>query len=135
MAVKAYSTIGTTLKFGEGEAASATLTALCKIKSYPDLGGAPDTIETTDLEDESQTSVPGVQSVDALDFLANYTPEAYDSVIGSANKEGTYELSFGNAGAFTWTGQHTCYVSGGDVNGVREMHVIVVPSSKISKKA
>lgn len=51
---KAYSTIYTVLKFGT-EASS--LTQLCKIKSYPDLGGAPDTIETTDLEDTTQTFV------------------------------------------------------------------------------
>lgn len=53
---KAYSTIHTVLKFGT---TSSSLTQLCKIKSYPDLGGAPDTIESTDLEDTSQTFVPG----------------------------------------------------------------------------
>ena len=77
----------------------------------------------------------GVQAVDALDFVANFTPEAYDSVMASVGKEGTYELEFKDACSFTWTGQHTCYVSGGEVNAVREMHIVVVPSSKISKKA
>lgn len=32
---------------------------LCRIKSYPDIGGAPDMLETTDLEDFIQTFVPG----------------------------------------------------------------------------
>lgn len=129
---KAYSTIGTILKFGAGD--SAVPTQLCKIKSYPDLGGTPDTIETTDLEDDVQTSEMGVQAVDALDFVANYTPEAYDAVTAAASKDGTYELEFSGADTFTWTGQHTCYISGGEVNAVREMHIVIVPSSKITKK-
>ena len=129
---KAYSTIGTILKFGTD---TNSMQQLCKIKSYPDLGGTPDTIETTDLEDDVQTSEMGVQAVDALDFVANFTPEAYDSVMASAGKEGNYELEFKDACSFKWTGQHTCYVSGGEVNAVREMHVVVVPSSKITKKA
>ena len=128
---KAYSTIGTILKFGADTTPPAQL---CKIKSYPDLGGTPDTIETTDLEDDVQTSEMGVQAVDALDFVANFTPEAYDSVMASAGKEGNDELEFKDACSFKWTGQHTCYVSGGEVNAVREMHIVVVPSSKITKK-
>lgn len=128
---KAYSTIGTVLKFGTD---ASTTTQLCKIKSYPDLGGTPDTIETTDLEDDVQTSEMGVQAVDALDFVANFTPEAYDSVMKTVGQEGTYELEFKDACSFTWTGQHTVYVSGGEVNAVREMHIVVVPSSKITKK-
>ena len=60
VAAKAVSTIGTVLKFGT-EAAS--LTQLCKIKGYPALGGEPEQIETTDLEDKQQTYVPGVQAM------------------------------------------------------------------------
>ena len=55
-AAKAYATIGTIL---ETSSDGATYTKLCKIKSYPALGGAPDQLETTDLEDPSQTFVNG----------------------------------------------------------------------------
>ena len=52
---KAVSTIGTILEFStDGTAWSK----LCSIKSYPALGGSPEQIETTDLEDEVQTLVP-----------------------------------------------------------------------------
>jgi hypothetical protein len=53
---KAYSTIDTVLKAGSS---AANVAQLCKIKSYPDLGAAPDNLETTDLEDTAQTFVPG----------------------------------------------------------------------------
>lgn len=129
---KAYSTIDTVLKAGS---TAANVTQLCKIKSYPDLGGAPDNLETTDLEDIMQTFVPGVQSLDQMEFTANYTPEGYAAVKATANTEQYYELDMGTNGAqgiFTWTGQHDVFVNGGDVNSVREMTIVVTPSSKIT---
>lgn len=128
---KAYSTINTVLKAGTG----TSLTQLCKIKSYPDLGGAPEQIETTDLEDTMQTFVPGVQSLDQMEFTANYNPTDYAAVTANAGTELTYQLEFGESGAdgkFTWTGKHNVYVTGGDVNAVREMVIVVTPSSAIT---
>jgi len=54
MAAKAISNIGTILKFGT---ALGSMTELCKIKSYPQLGGEREQIETTDLTDTAQTFV------------------------------------------------------------------------------
>lgn len=135
MSKKAVSTINTVLKAG---AAKASLAQLCKIKSYPDLGGTPEQLETTDLEDTMQTFVDGVQSVDTMEFTANYTKETYESVLESAGTEQKYQLEFGNAGAdgiFSWTGTHSVRVTGGEVNGVREMVITCTPSSKIENKA
>lgn len=135
MSKKAVSTINTVLKAGD---AKASLTQLCKIKSYPDLGGAPEQLETTDLEDPMQTFVDGVQSIDTMEFTANYTKEAYEKVLESAGTEQKYQLEFGDAGAdgiFSWTGTHSVRVSGGEVNGVREMVITCSPSSKIENKA
>lgn len=134
MSKKAVSTINTVLKAGE---AKASLAQLCKIKSYPDLGGSPEQIETTDLEDTMQTFVDGVQSVDTMEFTANYTKEAYEKVLESAGTEQKYQLEFGDAGAdgiFSWTGTHSVRVTGGEVNGVREMVITCTPSSKIENK-
>lgn len=134
MSKKAVSTINTVLKAGE---AKASLAQLCKIKSYPDLGGSPEQIETTDLEDTMQTFVDGVQSVDTMEFTANYTKEVYEKVLESAGTEQKYQLEFGDAGAdgiFSWTGTHSVRVSGGEVNGVREMVITCTPSSKIENK-
>lgn len=125
------STINTVLK--SGTTASA-LTQLCRIKSYPQLGGEPEQIETTDLEDTSQTFVPGVQAVEAMAYTANYTKEAYEKVKAEEGKENIYELNFGAEGvdgAFSWKGQHTVFVNEGEVNGVREMTISVTPSTEI----
>ena len=134
---KAYSTIGTVLK--TATTSGGTYTQLCKIKSYPDLGGAPETIETTDLEDTMQTFVAGVQSVDSMEFTCNYNPTDYSAVVSAIPNAGTdlyYQLEFGTNGAngkFQWSGTHAVRVTGGDVNAVREMVITVIPSSAITK--
>ena len=128
---KAYSTIGTILKCAG--------TQLCKIKTYPQLGGSPDQLETTDLEDEMQTFVDGVQKMDTMEFKANYTPEAYDAVQAAKPASGSvkdYELDFGSSGGngvFKWSGTHSVYVNEGEVNGIREMTIVCTPSTKITK--
>lgn len=135
MPAKAYSTINTVLKYG---ASAQALTQLCKIKSYPDLGGAPEQLETTDLEDTMQTFVEGVQSLDSMEFTANYTPTAYDSVVASAGTPGYYSIEFGDSGSqgiFNWQGTHSVRVSGGDVNAVREMVITCTPSTTITKSS
>lgn len=135
MPKKAVSTIGTVLKAGTDK---SSLAQLCKIKSYPDLGGAPEQLETTDLEDDSQTFVDGVQSRDTMEFTANYTKESYDAVKEKEGTEQKYQLEFGKNGEdgiFSWTGTHSVRATGGEVNGVREMVITCTPSSKIENKA
>lgn len=88
--VKAYSTIGTVL---EVSANGTTWEKMCPVKSFPALGGAPEQIEVTDLEDEQQAFVPGVQAMDAMEFGANYTLENYNGRTVLFHKEGRISLS------------------------------------------
>ena len=50
---------------------------LIDIKEFPDLGGTPEMLETTTLTDRMQTYIPGIQSLDAMEFSANYTLTEY----------------------------------------------------------
>lgn len=130
--VKAVSTIGTILEVSED---GSTWEKLCKIKSYPQLGGAPEQLESTDMEDESQTFIPGVQSMDAMEFTANYTLASYTAVKAKEAKALKYRLKMGKDGVdgvATWEGQHSVYVNSGEVNGIREMTISASPSTKIS---
>lgn len=128
---KAHSTIGTTLEVSEN---GTTWEKLCKIKSFPALGGAREQIEVTDLEDEQTASIPGVQSGDPMEFSANYTLEAYMAVKAKEDKSLKYRIKLGKngkAGTATWEGQHSVYVNEGEVNGSITMTITVFPSSKI----
>ena len=81
-----------------------------------------------------QTFIPGVQSMDAMEFTANYTLESYKAVMAKANKALHYRLKMGKNGkdgVATWDGQHSGYINEGEVNGVREMTFSVSPSTKI----
>ncbi len=127
----AVSTIGTVLKFGTSVEA---LAKLCVIKSYPDLMGAPEQIETTDLECKAQTFVPGVKSMDSMDFTANFDWATYKTMQANEGKPGFFQLEFGEEGAdgkFTWQGTYNIGISGGDVNAVREMTITCTPSTEI----
>lgn len=129
------STINTVLKAG---ATSSALQQLCKIKSYPQIGGEPEQIETTDLEDTMQTFVPGVQQVESMQFTANYDKEKYQELSESSGTEQIYELNFGAEGAdgqFSWKGQHSVFVNEGEVNGSRDMTITVTPSTPIKPEA
>ena len=132
---KAYSTIGTILKAG---ATVATIEKMCKIKSYPDLSGAPETVESTDLEDFFQTFVSGVQSMEGMEFTCNYNEDDYDALVATAGTELYYQLEmgeYGSQGRFRWQGTHSVRITGADVNAVREMVITVVPSTEISSLA
>lgn len=129
--LKAFATIGTVLEFSED---GTTYTKLCPIKSFPALGGAPDQIDVTDMEDEMTASIPGVQSLDAMEFSANYTLENFKAVQDKEGKPGKYRIKLGrngSAGTATWDGQHSVYINEGEVNGAIQMTISVFPSTKI----
>lgn len=133
--VKAYSTIGTILEISED---GTTWEKMCPIQSFPALGGAPEQIEVTDLEDETQTFVPGVQSMEAMEFTANYTYESFEAVKVKGNKVLNYRIKLGKegkAGVATWQGQHSVFVNEGEVNGAIAMTISVSPSTKITVAA
>lgn len=132
---KAYSTIGTVLEISTNGTAWEKM---CPIQSFPALGGAPEQIEVTDLEDETQTYIPGVQSMEAMEFTANYTFESYTAVKAKENTALHYRIKLGKegkAGVATWQGQHSVFVNEGEVNGAIAMTISVSPSTKISLAA
>ena len=76
---------------------------------------------------------PGVQSVESMQFTANFLQDKYTALKTNALKDGFFELTFGgNAGAkATWEGQYDVYVSEGEVNGLIEMVIVVYPSTTV----
>ena len=128
------STINTVLKSG---ASASGLTKLCRIKSYPQLGGQPEQQETTDLEDKMQTFVEGVQSVEPMQFTVNYENETYDEVENRIATDKFFQLEFGENGVdgiFSWKGTISQFVNAGEVNGIREATITITPSSQVYKK-
>jgi len=117
---------------------------LVDIKDFPDLGGAPEMLETTTLSDKMQTYIPGIQNLDALEFAANYTKEDYTKLKALEGVEHEYAVWFGGTeengvltptgsdGKFEFKGQHSVYPVGGGVNEVVDMNITIAPSTPIN---
>lgn len=117
---------------------------LIDIKSFPDLGGAPEMLETTTLSDGMQTYIAGIQSLDGLEFEANYTKDDFTSLKALEGVEKEYAVWFGGTetgGVATPTGEHgkfnfggslSVFPVGGGVNEVVGMTISIAPSTPIT---
>ena len=123
---------------------SSTWEKLIDIKSFPDLGGAPELLETTTLSDPMTTNIMGIQSLDALEFECNYTLADYTKLkeMEGTDKEfavwlggteaGGVATPTGSDGKFEFNGQLSVYVNGGGVNEVVNMTVSIAASTPIT---
>lgn len=124
-----------------------TYKKLVDIKDFPDLGGAPEMLETTTLSDGAQTYIPGIQSQEALEFTANYTKSDFDTLkaledqdlelavwLGGTVSNGSVTPT-GSDGKFEFTGRLSVFVAGGGVNEVVDMTISVAPSTVITVAA
>lgn len=117
---------------------------LIDIKEFPDLGGAPEMLETTTLSDKMQTYIPGIQSLDSLEFTANYTLEEYKKLKQMENTENDFAVWFGgtesgdtvtptgDSGKFKFKGFLSVNAKGAGTNEVVGMTITIAPSSAIS---
>lgn len=140
MAISSYKTFLMHKKSGE-----SSYTKLVDIKNYPDLGGSPETLDTTTLTDKMRTHIPGIQDTSSMEFDCNYDKTTFDELdaLASAGDELDLAVWFGatesqgnvsptgSDGKFEFKGYITVYVSGGGVNEVVGMKVVVTPSTVI----
>ena len=125
----------------------ASYEKLIDIKDFPDLGGSPEMLETTTLSDKMQTYIPGIQSLDALEFTANYTKEDFTKLKALEGQEKEFAVWFGGTeeanvltptgtdGKFEFKGQLSAFPVGGGVNEVVDMTVTIAPSTPITMAA
>jgi hypothetical protein len=112
-----------------------TYEKLIDIKDFPDLGGAPEMLETTTLSDSMQTYIEGIQSSEALEFTANYTKEDYTKCNALKGKNEAYAVYIGEEGTngkFEFSGYLSARVNGGGVNEVVGMTISIAPSTPIT---
>ena len=100
-------------------------------------------IEITTLSDKVQRNIPGVQSLDALEFTANYTLTDYKALKALEGTEKEFAVWFGGTesgdtvtpngsdGKFKFKGQLSVYTNGGGTNEVVEMTISIAASSAI----
>ena len=117
---------------------------LVDIKDFPDLGGAPEMLETTTLSDSMQTYIEGIQSQDALEYTINYDLETYQMLVAMKGTETEFSVWFGGDeaggvvtptgvdGKFNFKGYLSVRVVGKGVNEVKEAIISIAPSTPIT---
>ena len=138
MASSTYKTF--LMKKGTGD----TYEKLVDIKDFPDIGGAPEMIETTTLSDPMQTYVEGIMGSDAMEFTINYDLDTYETLLGMKGVENEFAIWFGGSesagvvtptgdeGKFAFKGYLSVRVVGKGVNEVKEATISIAPSTPIT---
>lgn len=121
-----------------------TWAKLVDIKSFPDLGGEPEMLETTTLSDNMQTFINGIQTADGLQFECNYDMATYQTLKELEGTKKSYAVWFGASGSgssltpdgsngkFSFDGELSVYPVGGGVNEVVNMNITIAPSTPIT---
>ena len=138
MASSTYKTF--LMKKGTGE----TYEKLVDIKDFPDIGGAPEMLETTTLSDSMQTFIEGIMSSDAMEFTINYDLDTYTTLSAMKGTENEFAIWFGGTesagvvtptgdeGKFAFKGYLSVRVVGKGVNEVKEATISLAPSTPIT---
>ena len=138
MATSTYMTF--LMKKGTGD----TYDKLVDIKDFPDIGGAPEMLETTTLSDSMQTYIEGIMSSDAMEFTINYDLATYETLLAMKGVETAFAIWFGGTesasgvtptgeeGKFEFKGYLSVRVLGKGVNEVKEATISIAPSTPIT---
>lgn len=128
----AVNTANTILKSSSTK--DGTFTKLLDITSYPDMGSTPSKLDTTDLSaTKLKTSILGLQETPDLTFEANYDLEKYAEISAMTGTH-FFRLEFGEDGKdgiFGWSGDIQIFITGGGVDEVRKMTVVLSAETPI----
>lgn len=124
-----------------------TWSKLVDIKDFPDLGAAPEPLETTTLSDFARTYIPGIENSEQKTFTCNYTPDDYATLIAlkgevqdvavwfGGTEAGGVATPDGSMGKFTGKGYIDVFVAGAGVNEVVNMTVTLTMTQNFVKEA
>ena len=124
---------------------SLTWAKLVDIKDFPDLGAAPEPIETTTLSDFARTYIPGIENTEQKTFTCNYTATDYATLAALKGTEVNVAIWFGgtesqgvvtpdgSAGKFEGKGYIDVFVAGAGVNEVVNMTVTLTMTQNFVK--
>jgi len=111
---------------------------LLDIKTFPDLGGAPETIDVTTLSDHVQKNLAGIQKMSALAFTANFDKDDYAKVVALEGTDQSWAVVLGatptgtpdgHNGIFKFRGEISVYLKSGKVNDPIEMDLSIAAST------
>lgn len=143
MAISSYMTY---LMHGTTTTGTTTWSKLVDIKDFPALGGEPERIDVTTLSDPQYMYIPGIQTMEAMTFTANYDAETLSSLKELEGKVEDYAVWFGgekntstgavepkgNRGKFTFKGELSVYADGAGSNEAVNMKITIMPTTVLA---
>ena len=121
------------------EGYAGTYKLLVAAKSIPAPVGAPNTVESTTLEDDAQTFEMGIKTSDTKEITGNLEKEYLDNIDDLAGKKlDIFHLygtdGIGGVAKYLYEGQATATPNDvGGVDEILEMTVTVVPNTAAQK--
>lgn len=100
------------------------------IKTIPDIGSDPESIDVTTLEDTKKKSVPGIENTSTLAFTFVYKGANFATALKNAgdNKQYNWRVTYPDGMTAKFTGSYTIKMGNIAVNGALEYTISIVVS-------
>ena len=126
---------------GSGDATdfSGDYKLLVRAKSMPSPVSAPNTVESTTLEDDTQTYEMGIKTSDSKEVTGNLEKEYLDAIDGLSGKKIDIIQLYGTQGIgevakYAYVGQAGATPTGvGGTDEILEMSVTIIPNTAAKK--
>lgn len=101
--IKGLASIGTKLEYSED---GTSWTEVGGVKSIPEMGGAPQTIDVTTLKSPRQESIEGLQQNQSLAFQCVYQGDNFKTLapLSGNKKQYQWKVTFPDSATSTFTG-------------------------------
>lgn len=125
------------IKLSYKEGSGSTFTEASNLKSFPDIGSAPEKIEITNLVDSVKRYMNGLADYGDLAFGFYYERGASGNFATLKGLSGDvdWKLTFPDGASFAWKGEPSVTMNGGEPNQAMEFTLNIACSSDFTYTA
>ena len=119
------------MKLSHSDTSEGVFTDITGLKSVPALGGSKEKVDVTTLADSSYVYIAGLKTYEDLEFGFIYDKEVFNT-LNSLSGTQYWKVTFPDGVVFSFSGECTVAVQGGEVNGAITMNLKIVLNSDIT---
>ena len=119
------------MKLSHSDTSEGIFTDITGLKSVPALGGSKEKVDVTTLADSSYVYIAGLKSYEDLEFGFIYDKEVFNT-LNSLSGTQYWKVTFPDGVVFSFSGECSVAVQGGEVNGAITMNLKIVLNSDIT---
>lgn len=134
-----FTSFNAKLMYNTGTEDSPQWKQLVPIKNIPQIGGEPEQLETTTLDDKHQTFIDGIESQEPMRFTVNADKAQRATLKTLKGVEKQYSIwlgaqGLGEEGKFTGKGKLTYYMNEAGVNEVVQTTIVITPTTPFEEE-